>query len=177
MTGAIVLVWLYSTLCSDCSFADSALVQRNQVVTRALSYVGVPYRWGGTTDAGFDCAGLVQRVYADLGLKLPRTSLEQYFEGEEVPFDQLQAGDLVFFKNTYRRGISHVGIYAGNGVFIHAATSRRRVVAEAIARDYYTQRFAGARRIVGRSDTGDEIPAPPQEPSSDILLVSLPATN
>lgn len=161
MNGAVLFVWLYSTLCGgSCAPFDEAFVLRNQVVTRALSFVGSPYRWGATGERGFDCAGLVQRVYSEEGIPLPRTSGEQYYSGEEVPLDQLEPGDLVFFRNTYKRGISHVGIYAGNHVFIHASSSRRQVIAESIRRAYYTSRLAGARRLI-RSLRQKSTPTPP----------------
>jgi cell wall-associated NlpC family hydrolase len=81
----------------------------------ALRYLGVPYRWGGATPSGFDCSGLVMYVYAQLGIQLPHYTEAQYGYGTPVPRDQLQPGDLVFFD-----GLSHVGIYIGNGQMVHA---------------------------------------------------------
>lgn len=87
------------------------------VVQDAMRYLGVPYLWGGTTTAGFDCSGLVQKVYSDLGIALPRTSEEQATVGQAVPsLNQAQPGDLVF----YGSPAEHVGIYIGNGEMINA---------------------------------------------------------
>ena len=114
----------------------------------ALGYRGAPYRWGGRSPkSGFDCSGLVQAVYAKWGIALPRSAGEQYHVGRAVAKNALQPGDLVFFKNTYKRGISHVGIYIGNGAFIHAATSRKGVMMSRLDTGYHAQHWAGARRL------------------------------
>lgn len=164
MLGIAVLVWLYSNFGSITLPEGRDLFVRQKIVSHALRYIGTPYVWGATGGRGFDCAGLVQRVYSDLGLPLPRTSREQFFIGVEVASDDLRPGDLVFFRDTYRKGISHVGIYAGNGIFIHSSSSRRRVLAEPLSSPYYVARYAGARRIIPALST------PPASPS--ILLTS-----
>jgi cell wall-associated NlpC family hydrolase len=86
-----------------------------EAATMAMRYLGVPYVWGGSTPAGFDCSGLVMYVYAQLGISLPHYAAAQYGYGTAVPSDQLQPGDLVFFD-----GLGHVGIYIGGGQMIHA---------------------------------------------------------
>ncbi|MFP5245608.1 MAG: C40 family peptidase, partial [Thermoanaerobaculia bacterium] len=78
---------------------------------------------------------------------LPRTSASQYLVGEPVERDALQSGDLVFFRNTYRAGISHVGIYVGNGRFVHAASTSKDVRIDRLDSPYYAKRFAGGRRV------------------------------
>ena len=95
---------------------------REDVTNYALKFKGVPYVWGGTTPAGFDCSGYILYVYTHFNISLPRTSEEQFKVGTSIPQNQLAAGDLVFFKDTYKPGISHTGIYLGNNQFISAAS-------------------------------------------------------
>lgn len=118
------------------------------VVMRAISLIGAPYRFGGTTvERGFDCAGFVRHAYEAAGVALPRTTTLQYTVGKEVKRDELEPGDLVFFCNTYRRGLSHVGIYIGNNRFVHAASTAHDVRVDSLAMPYYARRYFGARRI------------------------------
>ncbi len=95
-----------------------------QVLTAGERYLGVPYKWGGTDPStGFDCSGFVQQVYADLGVRLPRVSIDQSRAGTAVPsMAQARPGDLVFWHGNGRRA-NHIGIYAGNGQFLHAPRS------------------------------------------------------
>jgi cell wall-associated NlpC family hydrolase len=117
-------------------------------VQMAMSFLGVPYRLGGASRNGIDCAGLVRVAYEGLGLVLPRTAAGQFQQGVEISLGELQPGDLLFFRDTYKRGISHVGIYVGEGKFVHAASTKRGVVVTSLSRSYYLSRFAGARRVV-----------------------------
>jgi len=127
----------------------SRSLSRGQYVVRtALGYRGLPYRWGGTSPrSGFDCSGLVQTVYAKWGIYLPRCAHEQALKGVPIPKDKLQAGDLVFFKNTYKHGLSHVGIYVGEGWFIHAASRRTGVILSRLDSPYHLHHWYGARRL------------------------------
>jgi cell wall-associated NlpC family hydrolase len=119
------------------------------VLTRALTLVGSPYRFGGiSAERGFDCAGFTRYSYEAAGIELPRTSESQFGAGWAVERDALRPGDLVFFKNTYRRGISHVGLYIGDGMFVHAASRKREVAVDRLDQAYYASRFAGARRVL-----------------------------
>ena len=118
------------------------------MVERALSWLGVKYRFGGQDEKkGFDCAGLVRRAFSAMAIELPRTAAAQFRQGCIVERAELQPGDLVFFRNTYKRGISHVGIYIGNGEFVHAASGRRSVVVDRLDSPYFDKRFAGGRRL------------------------------
>jgi cell wall-associated NlpC family hydrolase len=114
------------------------------------SYMGVPYKWGGTTRSGMDCSALTRAVYREaFGLELPRTSRQMYQLGQAVePASRLRPGDLVFFRiDTSGPGVSHVGIYVGDGRFAHASASRGGVIDE-LDSAYFGQRYAGARRVL-----------------------------
>ena len=123
-----------------------------EVVVRALSLLGVGYRFGGNTpESGLDCSGLVRHVFRDaLGLVLPRRSEEISRVGGAVPSADLQPGDLVFF-NTLRRAFSHVGVYIGDNRFVHAPSSGGQIRVERLDGDYWVRRFDGARRVLARA--------------------------
>ncbi len=118
-----------------------------QIIATAKKYIGVPYLWAGTTPKGFDCSGYTQYVFKQNGISLSRTTTTQYKEGTYVRRSNLQPGDLVFFENTYREGISHVGIYIGDGNFIHASSSKG-VTITPLSNPYWDARYYGARRIL-----------------------------
>ena len=111
------------------------------VVSIAMRYLGVPYRWGGASPSGFDCSGFVMYVYAQVGVGLPHSSYAQYGAGVPVSRDQLQPGDLVFFN-----GLGHVGIYIGGGQFIHAPHTGDVVKISSLT-GWYASTYVGARRI------------------------------
>lgn len=117
-----------------------------RIISSAMDYMGVPYVFGGTSPYGFDCSGYVQYVFAHAGISLPRTADVQYEEGTPVSTAELVPGDLVFF-TTYTYGASHVGIYVGDGNFIHASSSRG-VTISSLSEAYYSSRYIGARRIL-----------------------------
>jgi cell wall-associated NlpC family hydrolase len=127
-----------------------------QLVDEALSYLGIRYRFGGTSPAtGLDCSGLVLNVFRNaVGLDLPRTAREMAKLGDQVGRQDLKPGDLVFF-NTMRRTFSHVGIYLGEGKFVHAPSTGGKVRIESISTRYWAQRFNGARRLLDEGDTLD----------------------
>ena len=116
------------------------------VVKVAYAYRGTRYRYGGTSRGGFDCSGFTRHVYAKNGVRLPHSSRAQAAVGTSVSRGQLKEGDLVFFHTT-RRGISHVGIYAGGGKFIHASSHGRGVRVDNLSDGYYNRRFVRARRV------------------------------
>ncbi len=110
------------------------------VVPELLKYVGVPYKWGGTTPAGFDCSGLTQFAYRAIGKKIPRTTWDIWAALPRVPFDQLAPGDMVFFSN-----LGHMGVYIGDGNFIHAP--RRGEVVRVQALSTRLGSYMGAVRV------------------------------
>ncbi|MDR7556012.1 MAG: NlpC/P60 family protein [Armatimonadota bacterium] len=122
-------------------------VHARQIAAAARRLVGVPYTWGGSSAQGVDCSGLVWLLYAPVWPGLPRTSFALFAVGAPVDPAALQPGDLVFF-TTYAPGASHVGVYVGDGQFVHVSSSAGRVVSSPLADPYYAARFLGARRLV-----------------------------
>lgn len=119
---------------------------RERLVTAARNYINFPYTWGGESpEEGFDCSGLVLAVYHLNGFSLPRTSREQYRGGKLIQKKNLQLGDLVFFKTVPGRTVSHVGIYAGNDLFIHAPGRNKNIRLDSLSSAFYKDRFVGAR--------------------------------
>jgi len=111
----------------------------------ALRFLGTPYVFGGTSSAGFDCSAFVQHVYATAGIHLPRTADAQYDVGKPAVGGP-RVGDLVFFE-TYTEGVSHVGIYLGNGKFVHASSSHGVMVSK-LSESYWKSRYVGAKRLI-----------------------------
>ena len=122
--------------------------QPMQVAQLAKDFLGSRYVWGGTTPEGFDCSGYVQYLYKKYQIDLPRTAWEQSKVGREVDLDELKKGDLLFFLTDPKRNIpiTHVGIYQGNGKFIHAASRKEGVIISPV--DQYMDRFVVAKRIM-----------------------------
>ncbi|MCX8084081.1 MAG: NlpC/P60 family protein [Calditerrivibrio sp.] len=116
---------------------------REQIINTAMNYLGTPYMRGGNSEDGFDCSGFVQTVFRLNGIELPRTSKEQFAKGDTIR-DELRRGDLVFFKIN-GKNISHVGIYIGDGKFIHAPRVNQKVRVEDLDLPYYKKRYVGAK--------------------------------
>lgn len=118
-----------------------------RITASALRYIGTPYVWGGTSVSGVDCSGLVVLVYSPYVPDLPRRSYDQWAAGAAVDVADLAPGDLVFF-NTDGTGASHVGIYIGDGRFVHPAAGAQRVTVDRLDAPYYAAHYLGARRVL-----------------------------
>lgn len=134
------------------SMADKAHTvadKASNLVVTAMGFLGVPYRRGGNSaETGFDCSGFVKAMYEQtIGLALPRRANEQAAATQAIDKKDLQPGDLVFF-NTMKRAFSHVGIYVGEGKFIHSPKPGAQVRVEDMGGSYWRQRFNGARRVL-----------------------------
>lgn len=118
----------------------------SDVIRTAYAYRGVRYRYGGSSRSGFDCSGFTSFVYQRNGISLPHNAAAQFSRGQRVSPSERKPGDLVFFSTT-RRGISHVGIYVGDGKFVHASSGGGRVRVDSLTSGYYAKRYRGTRRI------------------------------
>ena len=128
---------------------DNVGHRASELVANAMGFLGVPYRRGGqSAETGFDCSGFVRAMYEQtVGLVLPRRADEQAAATEVIERSELKPGDLVFF-NTMRRAFSHVGIYVGDGKFIHAPSSKGKVRVDRLDSRYFSERFEGARTLL-----------------------------
>ncbi len=126
---------------------------KEKLLEYAKYFKGGKYVWGGTTPKGFDCSGYVQFLYNKHNINLPRTAWSQSKKGIAVSKDNLQKGDLLFFLTDKKRGIpvTHVGIYLGNGEFIHAASKKKGIIISPIYHGYYANKFVSARRMISKS--------------------------
>ena len=162
--GADLAMWGVSTTAEPAAapekahFNGSRLVRRftDGIISRsanlavsltrnAMRFLGVPYVFGGTSSAGFDCSGYVQHVFAMMGHSIPRTADAQYYSGHRIR-GSMEAGDLVFFQ-TYEAGPSHVGIYLGNDRFVHASSSHG-VTVSSLHDGYWSAHYLGAKRLI-----------------------------
>ncbi|MBI5639270.1 MAG: LysM peptidoglycan-binding domain-containing protein [Nitrospirae bacterium] len=123
----------------------------DKLITFAKKLVNIPYKFGGNSILGIDCSAYVKKVYGLLGVQLPRTAREQFHEGEAIDRDELSIGDLVFFR-TYASFPSHVGIYLGNNLFIHASSKGKKVTIDSLETPYYLKRFIGGKRLLTQGD-------------------------
>jgi cell wall-associated NlpC family hydrolase len=119
---------------------------RKKTVEVGKRFLGVPYLWGGTTPLGFDCSGLVQLVCKMNGINLPRDADMQFMVGKPIEIKDLQPADLVFFSNA-NSGITHVGMFVGDGEFIHASGKANGVTITSLSDPYYQSILVGARRV------------------------------
>ncbi len=126
---------------------------QTKLLEDAKYFKGGRYVWGGVTPSGFDCSGYVRYIFNKYDIKLPRTALEQSKTGEEIRLTEAKTGDLLFFNTDKKRGIpiSHVGIYMGNGQFIHAASQKRGIMISPL-KGYYESVFVLAKRMIKPSD-------------------------
>ncbi|MDR1920449.1 MAG: C40 family peptidase [Candidatus Adiutrix sp.] len=146
-TGLLALA--LASFLSGCGFLGGQ-AGRNSIGAAAAKtagrYIGAPYQYGGRSPRGFDCSGLTFYVYERHGIKLPPSSATQAKYGRRVKKRDLSPGDLVFFRNSPRGQIGHVGIYIGDGKFIHAPGAGKKVTVSELDQKYFRQRYHSARR-------------------------------
>ncbi len=150
LIAVLFVILCFSRPASAQESLTEALGERVQPLMKALSLLGTPYRYGSNKpEQGLDCSGLVSHVYKETaGISLPRSARDMSRMGQEVARDELRPGDLVFF-NTRKQPYSHVGIYAGDGRFVHASSrSDRQVTVSRMDTRYWASRFNGARRVL-----------------------------
>jgi cell wall-associated NlpC family hydrolase len=117
-----------------------------KIADLAESLLGSPYKYGGASPKGFDCSGLVHYTHGKLGIRTPRTSLQQYKHAKHIKLSELTLGDIVFF-TLNKHSVSHVGIYVGNNRFIHAPKSGKQVTMNNLNDEYWRPRVVGAGRL------------------------------
>ncbi|MFB1082155.1 NlpC/P60 family protein [Jeotgalibacillus sp. JSM ZJ347] len=140
---ALVLMLSITPLLSNQS---ASAATGSDIVSFAKKFQGTPYVFGGTTPSGFDCSGYTQYVFKQNGVNIPRDTGSQWNTGTSVAKSDLQPGDLVFFANTYKRGISHVGIYVGNNSFINAENAGVKITS--LSNPYWGPKYYGAKRVI-----------------------------
>lgn len=139
---------LLFTVISPFASTETKAAEPDDIASYALKFEGTPYKFGGTTTAGFDCSGYILHVFKNFDISLPRTSADQFDVGTPVSKSNLQEGDLVFFANTYKPGISHTGIYLGDGNVI-SAESKGVAISNINTNPYWGPKYAGAKRLSG----------------------------
>jgi cell wall-associated NlpC family hydrolase len=151
----------------------------SELVVNAMGFLGVPYKRGGNSvETGFDCSGFVRAIYEQsVGLLLPRRAEQQAAATQRIDKNDLQPGDLVFF-NTMRRAFSHVGIYVGDGKFIHSPKPGAEVRVESMGVSYWQRRFDGARRVQtpGGAETQRTAALPASQPQASLAAPEIQAT-
>ncbi len=122
--------------------------ERQIIIFEALGQIGRPYRYGGTTPAGFDCSGLSQYVYAQAGVSIPRSTAEQYSAGHTVRLRNAQPGDLLFYRFDGNFGVDHVAVYLGNGEAVHAPANGRQVIVARVDDPAWERYFVSVVRMI-----------------------------
>lgn len=146
LAGAVLATVITLSSCVSAPREPPRSTSGEAIAALAASLIGTRYQFGGADAAGFDCSGLVRYVHERVGLSIPRTAAEQQRAAHPVPLAQLVPGDLVFFR-IRKRGVDHVGIYAGEGRFIHAPRAGVAVAYGDLAGGFYARHLAGAGRF------------------------------
>lgn len=145
---SVIAAILFLSMSPFMALKTEAATIGESIVEYGKKFMGVPYVFGGTTPSGFDCSGFLQYIYKNAaGISLPRTTGEQYKVGISVDKNDLQPGDLIFYANTYKKGISHVGVYAGDNLVLNA-TSSSGITLVSMDNSYWGPKYAGAKRVI-----------------------------
>ncbi|TFB24469.1 hypothetical protein E3U55_02945 [Filobacillus milosensis] len=155
ISSLLVVLLLVSMATQAMTIAASS--NQDELANTAKKYIGIPYNYGGTTTSGFDCSGYIGYVFDQYDIDLPRTTSQLAQTGESVAKSNLQKGDLVFF-NTFGSGVSHAGIYIGNGEFIHASYSRG-VTTDNLYSNYWAPRYLSAKRVMEKEEESEVVQA------------------
>ena len=150
MARVLVILFVLSALALTCQETQAYPVKQIQsIIQTAQMQIGVRYRRGGNSpEVGFDCSGFVNWVLAQNGIDVGRSSPEQLKNGTRISRHELRPGDLVFFTSERKRKrVAHVGIYLGQGEFIHAASNNHCIQVNTLSEDYWARHYYGARRI------------------------------
>lgn len=139
LTFGLMLSGLFGNLHTEAAASYGA-----KAADIAKKHIGVKYAWGGFSPKGFDCSGLVGYSFKKAGKTVPRSAADMYKKGKKVSKAKLKKGDMVFF-TTYKPGASHVGIYVGDGKFIHSASNGVRI--DSLNSSYWKPRYLGAKRL------------------------------
>ncbi|HKU46969.1 MAG TPA: C40 family peptidase [Burkholderiales bacterium] len=150
MRASATLAFVFLAACASTqrSTNEVAPAVADRAASQAVKMVGKPYRYGGSSPAGFDCSGLVLFSYQQAGMKLPRETEQQRIASKPVRVSSLRRGDLVFFDQEGKKN-SHVGIYLGDGTFVHAPSSGKRVRTDRLDSAYWKKHLSEARRLNG----------------------------
>ncbi|WP_110521293.1 cell wall-binding repeat-containing protein [Alteribacter lacisalsi] len=161
--GLISVMALVLVLTSLVQPSRTEASQVDDIIDISQNYIGTPYLWGGTDpNTGFDCSGYLWYIFQQIGITLPRSAQQQYDGGQPISNSELQAGDLVFFENTGSRpGVTHSGLYMGNGNMIHTSASQG-VIITPMSNSYWAPRYVGAKRYIQQ----------PTEPNVDVHMLS-----
>lgn len=141
------MLWLAFVAEDDEDIYTDNGIHKEEMMDFVMEWLGTPYRFGGDSPRGIDCSAFTRRAYRNiLGIEIPRTANYQYAVGEEIPIEDLEFGDLVFFRTRYYAPITHVGIYLGDDLFAHAS-SRNGVTVSSLTSGYYSRKYRGAKRL------------------------------
>lgn len=153
----LFITLLSAVILLSASAGTIAAAEKPDLNVAVNKVIGTPYKYSGTTTEGFDCSGFILHIFNQFKIELPRTSKEQSLSGTAVEQADLIPGDLVFF-NTDGKGVSHAGIYLGDGQFAHSSSSKGVIISK-LSEKYYKERYVGARRVM--EDTGNTVSVEP----------------
>jgi cell wall-associated NlpC family hydrolase len=151
ITRFLIVMAFAGALSPAAGYADNQGELRARIIDTAKKYLGARYNYGGMSTSGFDCSGFVQFVFRENGIRLPRSTPDQFEDGKKIELEDAQSGDLVFFR-IYNGRISHVGIFVSRGIFIHAPSHGKCVSFANMNLEYWKKTYAGTVTYIGAKD-------------------------